>query len=78
MQISPAEFSFQQIPEVLDFNQNVGDQFRIAGVSYLNSPDVPANIDSLRVRLRIVKSPSVNHTPVIYSYKLMARVDPLS
>jgi len=72
--ISPVEFSFLGIPEVLSLNQNISSNYRIAGVSYLNHPAIPEQVQDIRLRLRITKDPNINYTPEIYSYLLMAKV----
>jgi hypothetical protein len=72
--ISPIEFSFLGVPEVLSLNQNITSNYRIAGVSYLNYPAIPEKVKDIRVRLRIAKDPNINYTPQIYSYLLMAKV----
>ena len=72
--ISPVEFSFLGIPEVLSLNQNISSNYRIAGVSYLNHPAIPEQVQDIRLRLRITKDPNINYTPEIYSYLLMANV----
>jgi hypothetical protein len=72
--ISPIESSFVGIPEVLALNQKVAESYRIAGVSYINSPEIPESIKDIRVKIRITKDQNVNYTPEVYSYQLMTKV----
>lgn len=72
--ISPIESSFAGIPEVLALNQKVAESYKIAGVSYINSPEIPESIKDIRVKIRITKDQNVNYTPEVYSYQLMAKV----
>lgn len=74
IQISAIENEFMAIPEVLIFNANTQESNRLSGVSYFNSPQVPAQIKNVIVKLQIARDKSQNITPQIYSYQLIAKV----
>lgn len=62
------------IPEVVAFNQNIPTGYKLPGVSYFAHPDVPQEIKSLIVKLKIKKNTNYNVTPVLYSYTLGVKV----
>lgn len=77
IQISSIENSFSGIPEIISFNENISDQFKINGVSYLNAPEVPETIKGVIVKVELTKPTGDNITPIVYSYKLGARTNRL-
>lgn len=72
--ISSIEDPFSSIPEVIAFNLNIDRNFRIPGVSYYNQPDIPASIKSFIVKLELTRPSGTNITPIVYSYKVGAKV----
>lgn len=74
IQISPIENPLSQVGEVLAFNQNIENTFKIPGVEYYNSPAIPESPKSVSVKIEIQKPVDQNITPVIYSYKLGVKV----
>jgi hypothetical protein len=77
IQISPIENPFNGIPEILSFNENVESFGQVKGVSYFNSPDIPSDTRSIRIKIEIEKPRYENTTPVIYSYQIAGRVEQL-
>lgn len=78
IQISPVENQFMNIPEILSFNENVYGNTQLPGVSYFNYPKIPKEIKKIRVKIDISRSSTglkSNNTPVLYSYKLCAKVE---
>jgi hypothetical protein len=89
MEISPVQEGYSygvvsgsSIPEIIAFNQNIAEGFKLPGVMYLNSPratinkvvyNIPKQVKSIVVKLRLVKG-STNLAPIVYSYKLAAKV----
>lgn len=89
LEISPVQDGYSygvvsksSIPEIIAFNQNAAEGFKLPGVMYLNAPkatinnivyNIPAQVKSIMVKIRLVKG-STNLAPVIYSYKLGAKV----
>jgi hypothetical protein len=89
IEIAPVQYGFTvsktsniSIPEILAFFQNIAVGFKLPGVQYLNYPkttinkieySVPSQVKNILVKIRIVKGSS-NVTPVVYSYKLAAKV----
>lgn len=89
LEISPVQDGYSygvvsksSIPEIIAFNQNAAEGFKLPGVMYLNAPkatinnivyNIPAQVKSIMVKIRLVKG-SKNLAPVIYSYKLGAKV----
>jgi len=89
IEIAPVQYGFTvsktsntSIPEILAFNQNIAVGFKLPGVQYLNYPkttinnveySVPSQVKNILVKIKIVKGSS-NVTPVVYSYKLAAKV----
>jgi hypothetical protein len=89
IEISPVQEGYSygvvsgsSIPEIIAFNQNIAEGFKLPGVMYLNSPkatinkvvyNIPKQVKSIVVKLRLVKG-STNLAPIIYSYKLAAKV----
>jgi hypothetical protein len=74
IELSPIQSGFAQVPEVLAFNKFVSSEYRLPGVEYFNSPNVPEEIRSIAIRINMFKNASVNVTPEIYSYQLIAKV----
>ena len=77
IQISPIENPFNGIPEILSFNENMESFGQVKGVSYFNSPDIPSDTRSIRIKIEIEKPRYENTTPVIYSYQIAGRVEQL-
>lgn len=72
------------IPEVLCFNQNVSNGFKLPGVQYLNYPsttirsvsyEIPNQVKNILVKINITKGTG-QVSPLVYSYKLAAKVKP--
>ena len=74
IQISPVQLSSSGIAEVLVFNQNIPTAYQIPGVSYFNYPTIPSEINSVRVKIEMFRDRLNNVTPIVYSYKLIAKV----
>jgi hypothetical protein len=74
IQISPIERGFKGLPEILAFNQNLSDNLSIPQIAYYNQPDVPNPINSIIFRAILKKNKSSNSTPILYWYKLGARI----
>lgn len=74
IEISSIENKFNNVPEVLAFNQNIEDKFKLPGVAYFNAPAVPEVIKSFLVKIEIKKPSGENITPIIYSYKVGLKV----
>jgi hypothetical protein len=74
IQISPVQLSANGIAEVLVFNKNIPINYQIPGVAYINYPEVPTEINSVKVKIQMFKDRNYNITPVVYSYKLIAKV----
>lgn len=62
------------VPEVLAFNQNIPNGYRLPGVSYYTYPDIPGEVKSLILKLKIKKNSTSNITPALYSYTLGVKV----
>ena len=75
IRISPIENPFIGIPEVLSFNEFIQSGEKVGGVGYYNSPAIPVETKRIKVKIEIFKPRYANVTPVIYSYKLMGRVE---
>ena len=74
IQISPIQLDFSGVPEILLFNQSVLSEYRLSGASYLTYPQVPREVKSILVKIKITKKNRLNFTPSIYSYQLIAKV----
>lgn len=74
LQISPIENPFIAVPEVIAFNQNIDSSFRLPGVEYYTQPSVPISIKGFSVKIVLKKPFGQNLTPMIYSYKVGAKV----
>ena len=74
IQISSIEDPFSSVPEVVAFNQNIDQNFRMPGVSYLSQPDIPASVRKFILKIEITKPTGENITPIIYSYKVGVKV----
>jgi hypothetical protein len=74
IQISSIEDPFSSVPEVVAFNQNIDENFRMPGVSYLSQPDIPASVRKFILKIEITKPTGENITPIIYSYKVGVKV----
>lgn len=74
IEISTAENPFTGVPEIISFNQNIEKKFQIPRVLYLNSPDVPNEIKKFILKITLEKPATQNITPIIYSYKVGAKV----
>lgn len=73
-EISPIELSSRGIAEVVAFNKKILESNKLAGVAYLNYPDVPEEVRTIRVKIVCSKSPNRNITPLIHSYQIIAKV----
>jgi hypothetical protein len=73
-EISPIELSSRGVAEVISFNQKILDENKLSGVAYLNFPDVPEEVKSIKVKIRCAKSSNTNVTPMLHSYQLIAKV----
>jgi len=74
IKISPIGRSFEGIPEILAFNQNLSDNLMIPQIAYYNEPDVPNPINSIIFKAVMQKNRLSNSTPILYWYKLGARI----
>ena len=72
--ISPIENNFGGIPEVLAFNQNIDQTFRLPGVEYFNQPAIPSSIKGFLIKIEIFKPTGQNISPMVYSYKVGTKV----
>lgn len=75
IKISPIQLDSSGTAEVLSFNRNLTESAKLPGVAYLNTPDVPNNIKQVLVKIEFGKSRTINVTPSIYSYDLIAKVE---
>lgn len=73
-ELSPIENQFMLVPEVLAFNQNIDNTFKLPGVEYFNQPKVPASIKSFSLKMELTKPNGQNITPMVYSYKVGVKV----
>jgi hypothetical protein len=89
IEIAPVQYGFTtnsstniSVPEIFAFNQNIATGFKLPGVQYMNYPKtsinnveytVPQQVKNILVKIKIVKGSS-NIAPVVYSYKLAAKV----
>jgi len=74
IRISPIENPFIGIPEILSFNEFIQSGEKVKGVDYYNYPAIPVETKRVKVKIEIFKPRYTNVSPVIYSYKLMGRV----
>jgi len=74
IKISPIGRSFEGIPEILAFNQNLSDNLMIPQIAYYNQPDIPSLIKSIIFKAVMQKNKLLNSTPILYWYKLGARI----
>lgn len=74
IRISPMHRQFKGIPEILAFNQNLSDNSTVPQIEYFNQPEVPNQINSIIFKAIFKKNKSVNSTPILYWYKLGARI----
>lgn len=72
--ISPIENEFDGIPEVLAFNQNIDQTFRLPGVEYFNQPSIPSSIKGFIIKIEMFKASGENIAPMVYSYKVGVKV----
>jgi hypothetical protein len=63
-----------KVDEVIAFNQAVPSGYKLPGVAYYSHPDVPLEVKSLMIKLKIKKNSSSNITPALYSYTLGVKV----
>lgn len=75
IRISPIENPFIGIPEILSFNEFIQSGEKVKGVDYYNYPAIPVETKKIKVKIEIFKPRYTNVSPVIYSYKLMGRVE---
>ena len=62
---------------IVIINKNIPINYQIPGVAYLNYPEIATEITSIRVKIELIKDKSINVTPSVYSYKLIAKVKKL-
>lgn len=74
IEISPIERSFSGKPEILAFNQNLGTSEMLPQIAYFNSPEIPQQIKTVQLKIVIKKDRNLNATPIVYSYKIGAKV----
>jgi hypothetical protein len=74
IRVSSIESPLSEVGEVLAFNQNVDNTFKIPGVEYYNAPTVPEDPKSLIVKIDIEKPLGENISPILYSYKVGVKV----
>ena len=72
--ISSIEDPFYGVPEVLAFNQNIDQAFRLPGVEYLTQPQVPESIKKFSIKIELFKPTGQNISPMVYSYKVGTKV----
>lgn len=75
IRISPIENPNTGIPEILSFNEFVQTNEKVKGVGYYNHPAIPSETKRIKVKVEMFKSKYGNATPILYSYKLMGRVE---
>lgn len=75
IRISPIENPFIGIPEVLSFNEFPQNGEKIKGVGYHNYPAIPSQTKRVKVKIQMNKPRYSNSTPILFSYKLMGRVE---
>ena len=89
VEIAPVQYGFTvsktsnaNVPEIFAFNQNISTGFKLPGVQYMNYPKtvinnveytIPEQVKKILVKIKIVKGSS-NISPIVYSYKLAAKV----
>lgn len=78
--ITPSQFGYNSSsstanPEILSFNQNVPQGFKLPGVYYYNYPQVPKEIKNVIVKIVLQKDKVNNMAPIVYSYMLAAKVN---
>lgn len=74
IEISPIQLHSSGTAEILVLNQNIPLAYQIAGVAYLNYPTIPSDVKTVRVKIEMMKDRLSNVTPIVYSYKLIARI----
>ena len=77
IQLSAIEDEFKGIPEVVSFNQNIDEKFRLPGVEYFNAPAIPSSVKNILVKIEMTKPNGQNVTPIVYSYKVGVKVKQL-
>jgi hypothetical protein len=65
------------VSEVIAFNQTIPTGYKLPGVAYYSHPDIPLEVKSLIVKLKMKKNSSSNITPALYSYTLGVKVKKL-
>lgn len=75
IRISPIENPFTGIPEILSFNEFAQNGEKIKGVGYHNYPAIPSETKKIKVKIQLNKPRYSNSTPILFSYKLMGRVE---
>jgi hypothetical protein len=80
LSINPSQFGFNSSsstanPEILVFNQNVPQGFKLPGVYYYNYPEVPKEVKEVIVKIVLQKDQVNNMAPMVYSYMLAAKVN---
>jgi hypothetical protein len=75
IRISPIENPSTGVPEVLSFNEFVQTGEKIKGVGYYNYPAIPSETKRIKVKIEMFRSKYFNSTPLLFSYKLIGRVE---
>jgi len=75
IKISPIENPFNGIPEILSLNENVQGIGQLRGIKYLNYPEIPEIVTSVRVKIELEKPRYENISPILYSYQISGRVE---
>lgn len=75
IRISPIENPYVGIPEILSFNEFVQTGEKVKGVGYYNYPAIPSQTKRVKIKIEMFKPKYFNTTPVLYSYKIMGRVE---
>lgn len=77
--INASQFGFNAAgstvnPEILAFNQNVPNGYKLPGVEYYNYPEVPKDINKVLVKIELQRDRINNVVPTVYSYTIAAKV----
>lgn len=75
IRISPIENPYIGIPEILSLNEFPQAGEKIKGIGYYNYPTIPAQTKRVKVKIEIFKPKYSNTSPILYSYKIMGRVE---
>ena len=77
--INASQFGFNSAnetanPEILSFNQNVPNGYKLPGIKYYNYPEVPKEIKEVLVMINLKKDRINNVVPTVYAYTLATKV----